>query len=158
MMAELRDIAEAALDYTGLSRNALEYSLEMKRMVDAAKQPGFSEANWATLASYVDTEKFSRVGNFKEVMTWAEYTAFLTPWAVNSDWEGSFKRVTESGKVVLLELEERSRVGELTSLVNSVSVYEFNDAGKLAHLDIYLQMPMPDPKMLAVYNDIRISD
>lgn len=158
MMPELRDIAEAAQDYTGLSRVVLDYSLEMKRMVDAAKQPGFSEASWSTLASYVDTEKFIRVGNFKEVMNWAEYIAFLTRWAMHSGWKGSFKRVTESGDVVLLELEERSRVGEYTSVVNSVSVYEFGDNGKLQHLDIYLQMPMPDPAMLASYADIKINE
>ena len=156
-MPQLREIAEAAQDYTGLSRTVLDYSLEMKRMVDAAKQPGFSEASWGALASYVDTEKFIRVGNFKEVMSWAEYIAFLTPWAMHSGWEGSFKRVTESGNVVLLELEERSQVGPHTSVVNSVSVYEFGPTGKLEHLDIYLQMPMPDPEMLAGYKDIKIS-
>lgn len=157
-MPELRDIAEAAQEYTGLSRIVLDYSIEMKRMVDAGKQPGFSEASWATLASYVDTEKFIRVGNFKEVMTWGEYIAFLTPWAMHSGWEGSFKRVTESGNVVLLELEERSEVGGHTSVVNSVSVYEFGPTGKLEHLDIYLQMPMPDPAMLAGYEGIQINE
>ena len=157
-MPELRDIAEAAQDYTGLSRIVLDYSIEMKRMVDAAKQPGFSESSWAGLAAYVDTEKFIRVGNFKEVMNWADYIAFLTPWAMHSGWEGSFKRVTESGNVVLLELEERSEVGGFSSVVNSVSVYEFGLSGKIEHLDIYLQMPMPDPAMLANYADIKISE
>ena len=50
-----------------------------------------------------------------------------------------------------LELEERSKTGERSSTVNSLSVYEFNEAGKLRHLDIYLQMEMlelPDPETL----------
>lgn len=157
-MPELRDIAEAAAEHTGLSRKVLDYSLEMKRMVDAAKQPGFSAESWAGLANYVDTEKFERVGNFKEVMTWPEYVGFLTGWAASSDWEGSFKRVTEVGNLVILELEERSDVGGHKSVVNSVSVYEFNDAGKLEHLDIYLQMPLPDPAMFASYAGIEISE
>ncbi len=155
-MPALRDIAEAAAEQTGLARKVLDYSLVMKRLVDEAKQPGFSLASWAPLAEYVDTAKFERVGNFLEVMTWADYIGFLTGWAMTSEWEGSFKRVTTNGNVVLLELEERSRVGAHTSLVNSVSVYEFNAAGKLAHLDIYLQMPMPDPEMLASYKNIKI--
>lgn len=157
-MPELRNIAEAAQEHTGLSRVVLDYSLEMKAVVDAAKKPGFSEASWGDLARFVDPEKFIRVGNFKEVMTWAEYIAFLTPWAMHSGWEGSFKRVTEMGNLVLLELEERSRVGEFTGVVNSVSVYEFNAAGKIVHLDIYLQMPMPDPEMLTQYKDVKIRE
>jgi hypothetical protein len=156
-MPELRDIAEAAQELSGLSRRVLDYSLEMKRMVDAAKQPGFSAESWAGLAEYVNTDKFIRVGNFKEVMTWADYIAFLTPWAMHSEWEGSFKRVTEQGQLVLLELEERSRVGGHTSVVNSVSVYEFGEDGRIEHLDIYLQMPMPDPEMLASYSGVQIS-
>ena len=35
-------------------------------------------------------------------------------------------------------------------MVNSLTVYEFNDAAKLRHLDIYLQMePMPAEMMQA---------
>lgn len=156
-MPEMRDIAEAAQECTGLSRTVLRYSLEMKRMVDRAKQPGFSVDSWGELAAYVDTARFIRVGNFKEVMNWDEYIGFLTGWAAHSEWDGSFKRVTENGSTVLLELEERSRAGDYTSVVNSVSVYEFNGAGKLCHLDIYLQIPMPDPEMLAGYKDIKIN-
>lgn len=36
-------------------------------------------------------------------------------------------------------------------MVNSVSIYEFDDAAMIRHLDIYVQMPMPDPMMLASY-------
>ncbi|MDE2595530.1 MAG: hypothetical protein KGL44_01500 [Sphingomonadales bacterium] len=140
--------------YSGLSRTVLEYSQVMKRLVDQAKQPGFTEASWAPLAAMVDTAAFERVGNFMEVMTWAQYIAFLTPWAQHSEWECSFKRITERPGTVFLELEERSKVGEHRSTVNSLSVYEFNDAGKLRHLDIYLQMPLPDPAMLASYADV----
>lgn len=144
-------------NYSGLSRKVLEYSQLMKRMVDEAKQPGFSEASWAPLAAYVDTERFERVGNFKEVMNWQQYVAFLTPWAMHCGWECSFRRVTEAPGLVILELEERSEAGGVTSTVNSVSVYEFDAGGKLVHLDIYLQMPMPDPEMLKSYEGIEIS-
>lgn len=157
-MPELRDIAEAAQECAGLSRKVLDYSLEMKRVVDAAKQPGYSAESWAGIADFIDTEKFERVGNFKEVMTWPEYVGFLTAWAASSDWEGSFKRVTEVGNLVILELEERSEVAGHKSVVNSVSVYEFGPTGKIEHLDIYLQMPLPDPSMFASYAGIQISE
>lgn len=147
----LQEISDAAGGYSGLSRTVLEYSLLMKQLVDRAKQPGFTADSWAPLAKFVATDEFERVGNFKEVMNWNQYVAFLTGWATTSDWEGSFKRITEKPGLVILELEERSKVGAFSSVVNSVSIYEFNDAGKLRHLDIYLQMAMPDPEMLASY-------
>ena len=105
----------------------------------------------------VDTDAFVRVGNFKEVMNWQEYVGFLTNWAASSEWECSFKRVTEAGNVVFLELEERSRIGDFSNSVNSVSTYEFNGSGKITRIDVYLQMALPDPDMLAGYDGIEIS-
>jgi hypothetical protein len=153
---KLMQIETVIGQHSGLSRKVLDYSLEMKRMIEAGKQPGFSEADWAGLAAMVATDRFERVGNFKEVMTWPEYVGFLTGWVRSSEWECSFKRVTQSGNVVFLELEERSRVGDQASVVNSVSVYEFDAAGKIGHLDIYLQMSMPDPALLQHYAGMEI--
>ena len=100
--------------------------------MELAKGPGFSKDSWAPLADIVATDEFVRVGNFKEVMNWPEYVDFLTNWATASTWEGSFKRLTETPDLVILELEERSSVGDFSSVVNSVSVYEFDDAGKVS--------------------------
>lgn len=152
-----QDIDQVIGKHTGLSRKVLEYSQTMKALVDAAKQPAFAEARWDELADAVDTATFERVGNFMEVMDWPTYRGFLHGWAQSSDWDCSFKRISENGNVVLLELEERSRVGEASSTVNSASVYEFDHAGKIRHLDIYLQMPLPDPAMFASYEGIDIA-
>jgi hypothetical protein len=135
-----KDVGEVAGGHTGLARKVLDYSLIMKRLVDAAKLPGFTVESWAPLAELVAVDEFERVGNLKEVMSWPVYVDFLTKWAVSSEWECSFKRISEQDGVVFLELEERSRVGGHASAVNSISVYEFNAAGKLRHLDIYLQI------------------
>jgi hypothetical protein len=129
----------------------------MKRLVDGAKETDFSAGDWAPLADMIAVEEFERVGNFKEVMDWQQYLDFLTSWARSSDWECSFKRITESGDTVFLELEERSRVGDYHSVVNSVSVYEFNAAGKIRHLDIYLQMALPESEMLQSYEGVDIN-
>jgi hypothetical protein len=147
----LREMSEVVGSYTGYSRKVLEFALLMRRLVDQAKRPGFSASSWTPLAELVAIDEFERVGNFLEVMRWPDYVAFLSKWATSSEWECSFKRITNKDRVVFLELEERSKVGEHRSVVNSMSVYEFNDAGKLRHLDIYLQMKMPDPEMLKAY-------
>jgi hypothetical protein len=73
-------------------------------------------------------------------MNWHDYVDFLTKWASSSDWECSFRRITEVPGLVFLELEERVGAGEYASALNSVSVYEFDAAGRILHLDVYLQM------------------
>ncbi|WP_448483297.1 hypothetical protein [Mycolicibacter sinensis] len=105
-----------------------------------------------------DAGEFERVGNFKEVMNWTQYLGFLSNWAPSSSWEASFKRVSEVDGVVFLELEERSEVGEFTSVVNSLSVYEFADDGKISHIDLYLQMALPNMEMLDSYQGVAISE
>ncbi|MFN8033761.1 MAG: hypothetical protein U0Q47_10750 [Mycobacterium sp.] len=154
----MKNLDDVIGDYTGLSRTTLDYTALMKRMVDEAKKPGFGADSWGPLAELIDTENFVRVGNFKEVMNWQDYVNFLTGWAAHSEWDCSFKRITESGNTVFLELEERSRIGDFSNSVNSASIYEFNDDGKITHIDVYLQMALPDPEMLASYADVDISE
>ena len=45
---------------------------------------------------------------------------------------------------MFLELEERSQIGDFSSVVNSVSVYEFNADNKITFVAVYLQMQLPD--------------
>lgn len=153
----MQNINDVIQDYSENSRRVLDYSQIMKRMVDTAKEPGFSAATWAPLAELkemIDTDKFERVGNFKEVMNWDSYVGFLANWAPNAEWECSFKRITERGNVVFLELEERTSAGGYNTAVNSLSVYEFNADGKIYHVDIYLQMELPPAEMLKSYEGV----
>jgi hypothetical protein len=153
----LRSIDDVIDDYTGHRRTVLDYCKTTGDLVHAAKKPGFTADSWAPLAELVDTEIFVRVGNFKEVMNWQEYVAFLTNWAASSEWECSFKRITEHEGIVFLELEERSRVGDFSNAVNSLTVYEFTEEGRIARIDVYLQMALPDPDMLASYEGVEIT-
>lgn len=102
-------------------------------------------------------DEFERIGNFKEVMNWEQYTDFLTNWATASEWDGLFKRVSEVGGVVFLELEERTKMGDFESVVNSVSVYEFTADDKIRHIDVYLQMELPNAEVLSSYEGIEIA-
>ncbi|MFF3567807.1 hypothetical protein [Nocardia jiangxiensis] len=129
--------------YTGLPRVALRYGQIVGELVRAAKDPGFGPDGWAPLAELVDMPNFVRVGTFKEVQNWSEYTEFLTGWASSAEWDGSFKRITEAEGIVFLELEERSRIGDFRSVVNSVSVYEFTADARIRRIEVYLQMELP---------------
>lgn len=153
-----QNVEEVIGAHTGCARTVLQYSLVIKRLVGEAKQPGFSAESWGPLADLVAVEEFERVGAFKEVMRWPEYVDFLTNWATSSEWECSFKRITETVGLVFLELEERSAVGDFTSVVNSLSVYKFNGAGKIMRIDLYLQMALPDTDMLKRFAGVQVSE
>ena len=136
----VQDVNDIVDDFSGRSRTVLEYCMTTKRLVDAAKLPGFSVHSWTPLAALVAIDEFERVGPFKEVMKWPEYVDFLTNWATSSEWECSFKRITETEGLVFLELEERSTVGDFSNVENSLSVYEFDSTALIRHIDVYLQM------------------
>jgi len=125
-----------------LAQRVLDFEATVKRLVKAAKDPGFTAADWAPLAEFVATGEFERIGTWMEVMNWQQYTEFMTQWARSSKgFDTVLRRVSELPGLVYLELEERhTRDGGVAS-VHSLSVYEFNDEGRIRHLDVYLQQP-----------------
>jgi hypothetical protein len=122
-----------------LSAKVLEYATIVKELVVRAKEPGYSRSDWDRLTEMIAVDEFERVGIYREKMTWDEYLDFMVPWAESKDFDTRLRRITEAGNLVFFEIEEdHIRDGSLT-LVNSMNVYEFNDAGKICHLDVYLQ-------------------
>ena len=119
-----------------LTRKILEYVQAMKRLVPTAKGP----ADWAALAEFVAVDEFERVGTFLEVQTWQQYTEMLTRWAMAVDsFETTVRRISELPGLVYFEVEERHFRGDAVNVVNSMTVFQFDDAGKIRHLDVYLQ-------------------
>ncbi|MDD3800527.1 MAG: nuclear transport factor 2 family protein [Novosphingobium sp.] len=118
----------------------LAYTDCIKRTVEKAKEPGFDETGWDELAAMLDTAKFRRVGNDKVDMGWDVYRKLLMMWATTTDFRAEFHRISEVGDRVFLELTEHNHPrGGTETVVNSCTVYQFDEAGKLVHLDIYLQ-------------------
>ncbi len=87
-------------------------------------------------------DEFERVGTFLETQNWQQYTEMLTQWAsVTSTFETTVRRISELNGLVYFEIEERHFRGDQVNVVNSLTVFEFNEAGKIRHLDVYLQQP-----------------
>jgi len=125
-----------------LAQQVLDFESTVKRLVKAAKDPGFTAAGWAPLAEFVAVREFERVGTWMEVMNWQQYTEFMTQWASSSmGFDTVLRRISELPGLVYLELEERHTRPGGVAVVNSLSVYEFNADGKIKHLDVYLQQP-----------------
>ena len=131
--------------YTGLSRKVLEYSAAFTSLVTRLKAGGLTDADWAPFEEIVDPASFERVGVFlgpqAEVIGWASYKDYISTYGGSVEWEGTLRNITEQGDRVILELEERNTHGGETDVSNTVTVYEFDAAGKLIHLDVYV-MPL----------------
>ena len=128
--------------YTGLSRKVLQYCENFRRITSRMKQPGFSEAEWATVEELVDVGSFRRMGVFltktSEVSNWQQYRKLISEYGGMTSWEGTLRRITEVPGLVFLELEERNSRNGVTDVSNTVTIYEFNGAGKLCKLDAYV--------------------
>lgn len=132
----------SAQEYTGLARKVLQYSEGFLKIVNAIKQPGFREADWAPLEELVDVKNFRRQGVFltdrAEISDWRQYRQLITEYGGMTAWEGTLRRITEVPNLVFLELEERNTRDGVTDVANTVTIYEFNSVAKLVKLDVYV--------------------
>lgn len=121
-----------------LTRTVLDYVRTMERLVPTVEAP----EDWAPLTEFVAVDEFERVGTFLEVQSWSQYTEMLTQWAsAIATFETTVQRISELPGLVYYAVEERHLVGENVNVVNSLTVFEFDDVGKIRHLDVYLQQP-----------------
>jgi limonene-1,2-epoxide hydrolase len=100
---------------------------------------GVTAADWAPLEELVDVKTFKRVGAYLEEMNWDEYIAFLTRWAGGTRFETTVHRISEVGRAVFYEIEERHYRGDAFVRKNVIAVYDFDDKNRIRHLDIYEQ-------------------
>ena len=122
-----------------LTRLVQQYSDTVVRIVAEAKKPGFSEADWAPLAEFVAVDEFERVGPYRDPMDWNGYLKMMTRWAGMSGFEATVRRVTEVGRLVFYDIEERQLRPEGMLIKNTMNVFEFNEGGKLRRLDVFQQ-------------------
>ena len=121
-----------------LTRTVLDYVRTMERLVPTVEAP----EDWAPLAAFVAVDEFERVGTFLEVQSWSHYTEMLTQWAsAIATFETTVQRISELPGLVYYAVEERHLVGENVNVVNSLTVFEFDDDARIRSLRVYLQQP-----------------
>ena len=119
-----------------LTSTVLAYVRTMEEIVPTVAGP----EDWAPLAEFVAVDEFERVGTFLEVQDWAQYTGMLTQWAsAIATFETTVRRISEVAGLVYYEVEERHHAGDRVAVVNSLTVFAFDDTGQIRHLDVYLQ-------------------
>ena len=132
-------------EFTGLTRKVIEYSEAFARIVQRAKERPLTDADWSEIEQIVNVDTYQRVGVFlgpvAEVIDWQKYKHYVSQYAAGTTWEGTLRHVTENPGRVILELQERNAVGGVVDVSNTVTIYEFDEAEKLRHLDVYI-MPL----------------
>jgi hypothetical protein len=119
-----------------LTKKVVEYQDVMKRLVPSAHTP----QDWAPLAELVAVDEFERVGTFREVHNWQQYVQMLCQWVGSiGTFETTVKQITELPGLVYFEIEERHFAEERTTVVNSLTVFEFDDDEKIRNIRVYLQ-------------------
>jgi hypothetical protein len=132
-------------EFTGLSSKVIAYSEAFNGIVQKAKTGALVDSDWDAIEQIVNPDAFERVGAFlapeAEVIGWSKYKHYVSQYASNSSWEGTLRHITENPGRVILELEERNSSDGVTDVSNTVTIYEFDEAQKLVHLDVYV-MPL----------------
>jgi limonene-1,2-epoxide hydrolase len=112
------------------------YTEVLASLVPSATTP----EDWQPLTELVAVDKFERHGTFLEVHDWAGYLTMLSRWAGSVDrFETTVHRITNAGRLVFYEIEERHFRGDAVNVVNSMTVFEFDDNDRIRRLDVYLQ-------------------
>jgi hypothetical protein len=119
-----------------LSQIVLRYGEMIESRAMAA---GAASIDWSPLAEVVAVETFRRVGAYQEVMTWSEYIGFLSEWAGSTRFEATVFQISEIGRAVFQEIEERHYRGDDFIRKNVIAVFRFNAHDQIEHLDIYEQ-------------------
>jgi hypothetical protein len=121
-----------------LTAAVARYTDVLANLVPVATTP----ESWQPLAALVALDAFERHGTFLEVHDWRGYVDMLSRWAASVDrFETTLHRVTEAGRLVFYEIEERHFRGDDVNVVNSMTVFEFDDTDRIRRLDVYLQQP-----------------
>jgi len=119
-----------------LTRKVLDYDQTVRRLVPTAEGP----EDFAPLADLVNVTRFERVGTFLEVQDWQQYIEMLARWGSRTaSFDTTVRRISELADLVYYEIEERHTRGGQVATVNSLTVFQFDDDGKICHLDVYLQ-------------------
>ena len=126
--------------YGPLTRKVIDYQDTVRRLVPTVKSP----EDWAPLGEFLAIDEFERTGPFLDVQDWPQYAEMVNGWAQSvKSFETTVRRVSELPQRVYFEVEERHLYGDDWLVVNSMSVFEFNEDGKVRHLDVYLQSLPP---------------
>ena len=138
-----------------LTDTALEFVRTMERLVSDAEAP-VPDGYWEPLSRFVAVDEFERLVSeqafsvddgsgapagggpwARTVMGWTDYLECFDVWASGSrKFASVVLRMAEFPGLVYLEIEEHHIHGDEDRTFDSLSIYEFNGAGKICRLRV----------------------
>lgn len=132
----------AAISNGPLSQRVQQLVDVMRNNLVKAMKEGVQEADWAPLRDLIAVEEFERVGPFRDALDWQGYVQLLCQWLNHSEgWDPVMKLRVEADGVVFMQCEEMITNGDRVDPFYSLSIYRFNDQGKIKRLEVYMQQP-----------------
>ena len=95
--------------------------------------------DFAPIVELLDPEKFTRIGIYKDAADWPLCLEKYLQFAGTSLWSGKLRFINTVGNFVYQELEETITRAQGANIINTMSVYEFDDNDKVIALRVYLQ-------------------
>lgn len=131
-----------------LAAKVLAFMSTIERLVARAKQPDFRMEEWDQLKDFVEPDGYERIAANRETRGWDEDLQLRDRFARIARFETEIRRIAEAGNIVYLDIIEHIILDHERFAVNSLGVFEFNDAGKLCRNISYQQW---DPDRLPAH-------
>ncbi len=130
-------------DHGSPGERVLQFIERMRTLVERGKRDSnVTPADWNVLADLVETADFERIGPFHDAMNWDAYIAMLCGWVnATEGWEPVLKSLSEASDRVFAQCEEMITENGAVFPFYSLSMYEFNAAGKIHRIHVYMQQP-----------------
>jgi len=105
------------------------------------------------IANMVATDKFIRIGIYKDEANWPLCLEKYLQFAGTSLWTGKLRYINTVGNLVFQELEETITRDNGENVIYTMSVYEFDDNDKVVGLRVYMQQAQDVSNVLILGTD-----
>ncbi len=117
----------------------------MKELVAKGMQSGVDDADFCSLEALL-ADDFERVGPFHDAKDWPGYRELVKQWVNNTQgWRPELRRIAEAPGLVFMQCEEMITHGDSEFPFHSLSMYEFDKAGRIRRIEVYMQKEDAQP-------------
>lgn len=124
-----------------------------KEICERSQHSKITAADFDPIAELLAADEFTRIGIYKDEADWPLCLEKYLQFAGTSLWSGKLRYINTVGNIVFQELEETITRPQGANVINTMSVYEFNDDDKVTALRVYLQQAQDVDNVLILGTD-----
>jgi len=115
---------------------------------ELSQQREITAADFDPIAELVAPDQFLRTGIYKDESDWSSCVEKYLQFAGTSLWSGKLRWINTVGNLVFQELEETITRPQGKNIINTMTVYEFNENDKVTALRVYYQQEQNEDNVL----------